>query len=323
MPRILEPSLEALGEATRRLRRGELVAFPTETVYGLGADTFNPDAVERIYALKGRPGDNPLIAHALDEDQAACVVDRWDDRCARLSHAFWPGPLTLVLAKSARVPGAATAGLATIAVRAPAHETTRRLLGRFGQPISAPSANRSGRLSPTAAAHVAEEFPEADDLIILDGGPCAVGLESTVLDLTGDVARVLRPGCVTVAMLRELLPEVECPPQRRQGAAPGTSPQHYAPRAPVELVDPSDLAPILEHAAGDQVILCFAAPAEGSAERVLVMPRSAAAYAAHLYEALRRADALKPERILIERPAETEGVWAAIQDRLERAAARA
>ncbi len=322
MPRLVEPTPEAIAEASRLLERGQLVVFPTETVYGLGADTHNAEAILKIYALKGRPADNPLIAHVYDDEQARPIVVRWDDRCAVLSQHFWPGPLTLVLDRAEVVDPAATAGLDTIAVRAPRHVAARALLQAFGRSISAPSANRSGRVSPTSAQHVVADFPEADDLFILDGGPCQIGIESTVLELTGPAPRVLRPGAITVEHLREVLGEIEAPQIRTQQASPGTTLRHYAPRTPAELVETAQLAQRL--ASGEPAaVLCFD-PASVKPPHISVpMPRSADLYASRLYDALRTADATGVSRIIIEQPQETHGPWAAIHDRLHRATAHA
>ena len=321
MPRLVEPTQDAIAEASQLLERGRLVVFPTETVYGLGADTTNAQAIELIYAFKGRPADNPLIAHVLDDVQARRIVATWDDRCAVLSEHFWPGPLTLVVARG-EVPASATVGLDTIAVRAPRHVVARALLHAFGRSISAPSANRSGRVSPTTAGHVVADFPEADELLVLDGGACEIGIESTVLELTGPTPRVLRPGAVTVERLREVLGEVDAPPVTTQLASPGTSLLHYAPRTPAELVETTQLAQRLAGGA-PAAVLCFE-PASVKPPHVPVpMPRSAEPYAARLYDALRTADATGVSRIIIEQPQETHGPWAAIHDRLRRATGHA
>jgi L-threonylcarbamoyladenylate synthase len=319
MPRPVEPSDDAVADAAARLRDGRVVAFPTETVYGLGADTFNPSAIDRVFALKERALDNPLIAHVRDAGQARAVVTGWDDRCTSLVERYWPGPLTLVLPRHGRVPDQATAGWPTIAVRAPAHPVARALLAAFGGPISAPSANRSGHVSPTAAGHVADDFADAEDLLILDGGACEVGIESTVLDLSRDVPTVLRPGAVSVEDLRVKLGEVTVGDIALQVASPGTSLRHYAPHAATELVEGPAVADRLRAQSGPAVVLCFDAGAVGAPHRAIVMPDGAAAYAARLYEALRAADARRPERILIERPPASGGLWLAIHDRLRRA----
>ena len=322
MPRLVEPTRDAIAEASRLLERGQLVVFPTETVYGLGADTRSVEAIQKIYALKGRPADNPLIAHVYDVEQARAIVVHWDDRCDVLSQRFWPGPLTLVLDRAESIDPAATAGLDTIAVRAPRHVVARALLHAFGRSISAPSANRSGRVSPTSAQHVVDDFPEADELLVLDGGPCQIGIESTVLQMTGPTPRVLRPGAITVEQLREVLGEVEAQQIISQQASPGTTHRHYAPQTPAELVDAAQLAQSL--AAGTPAaVLCFDPESVKPPHVAVSMPRSAEPYAARLYDALRNADESGLSRILIEQPQETHGQWAAIFDRLCRATKQA
>jgi L-threonylcarbamoyladenylate synthase len=306
-------------EAARRLARGDLVAFPTETVYGLGADTFNVAALDHVYAAKGRPDTNPLIAHVLDARQAWGLVARWDWRCERLTRRFWPGPLTLVLPRGEGVPPRASAGLDTIAIRSPAHPVARRLLAAFDSAISAPSANRSGHVSPTTARHVATDFP-GEDFLILDGGPCPVGIESTVVDLSDGQARLLRPGAVTTAAMALLIGDIDDSPVMRQGASPGTSPRHYAPRAPLELVQRADLPARLRAAASRCAVLSFDPVTGAAGHRLIVMPREPDAYAARLYEALREADAAGTACILVESPPRAEGLWTAILDRLRRAA---
>jgi L-threonylcarbamoyladenylate synthase len=327
LPRILDPSPDAIREAARRLRDGGVVAFPTETVYGLGADTASETGLARVYDLKGRPDDNPLIAHVLGANDARTLVaapdhapgEPWSERCAALARHFWPGPLTLVLPRAECVPDRATAGLPTIAVRSPRHAVARALLEAFGGPISAPSANRSGHVSPTTPRHVADDFPEAFDLVILDGGPCDVGIESTVLDLTGDPPRILRPGSVSEEALREIVPDVVVVEVARQAAAPGTSPHHYAPRTPAEMVAPDDLAGHLEGLRETAVVLCFDPSVVPPPHRAIEMPQGAGDYARRLYDDLRRADALDAARIVVERPPDSNAMWRAIVNRLRRA----
>jgi len=321
MPGQATVSEAAVAAAADRLRAGEPVAFPTETVYGLGADTFNTAALERVYALKGRPADNPLIAHVLDADQARRVAAVWEDRCELLANSCWPGPLTIVVPRAAGVPRIATAGWPSIAVRAPAHPVARRLLDAFGGPISAPSANRSGGVSPTTAGHVAADFADHADLLVLDGGPCTVGIESTVVDLTGDVPRLLRPGPVGIERLRAMLGEVTVPDSVAQAPSPGTTPRHYAPQTPTAIVDAAALAGRLAETTAPATVLCFAAATVPPPHRAIEMPPTPEAYAARLYAALREADRAGPQRILVVRPPSVEGLWKAIGDRLQRATA--
>lgn len=339
MPRMVVPTDESIAEATRRLHDGEVIVFPTETVYGLGADTFNPAALECVYRLKGRPQDNPLIAHVLDWEAARNVIDlkaqvlNGGERgtlARSLASTFWPGPLTLVLPKADHVPSRATGGRNTIAVRSPAHPVARKLLEQFGGPISAPSANRSGRVSPTTAQHVSDDFARVDDpaaqnLLILDGGACEVGIESTVLDLSfcesGARPRVLRPGSITVDQLRRVIGDVDVNSIHEQGASPGTAALHYAPRTPAELVDRAQLSQRLCQPSPRYAVLAFDASAVPSPHVGFGMPSDATSYARVLYGVLRQADAAGCARILIERPPDESEPWRAIHDRLRRATA--
>ncbi len=321
MPNLATASEAAVAAAADRLRAGEPVAFPTETVYGLGADTFSEAAIKRVYALKGRPADNPLIAHVLDAEGARRVAAVWEDRCELLARSCWPGPLTIVVPKAAGVPEIATAGWPSIAVRAPAHPVARRLLKAFGGPISAPSANRSGGVSPTTAGHVADDFADHADLLVLDGGPCALGIESTVVDLTGDVARLLRPGSVGIEHLRALLGDVAAPDSVAQAPSPGTTLLHYAPRTPTVIIDAAALAGRLAEAPAPATVLCFDATDVPPPHRAIAMPSTPQAYAARLYAALREADRARPEGILVVSPPSVEGLWMAVHDRLRRATA--
>jgi len=227
--RIIEPNQAHIREAAERLRAGSVVAFPTETVYGLACATFDPTAIALVYELKGRPRDNPLIAHVPDADAGRSLAQHWNPTAAALCHAFWPGALTLVVERSPQVPMQASAGRSTLAVRCPAHPVAQRLLAAFGRPISAPSANRSGHISATTAQHVADDFadvalPGMDELLIIDGGPTAMGIESTVIDVTTEPPRILRPGSITAEQIERVLEAaVETRPIAGQGASPGTS----------------------------------------------------------------------------------------------------
>jgi L-threonylcarbamoyladenylate synthase len=319
MARVLDPTPKAIEEAAARLRAGQPVAFPTETVYGLGAGTLDADALDAVYALKGRPSDNPLIAHVASAAHAAGIVRGWDERCDALAERFWPGPLTLVLPKARLVPARATAGLDTIAVRSPRHAVAADLLAAYGAPISAPSANRSGHVSATTARHVADDFADVADLIVLDGGPCAIGLESTVLDLAGPRPTILRPGGVTEEMLREVIGPVSAPRIVAQAASPGTSLRHYAPQTPCECVEPDELADLLATMSDPAAVLCFDTDAVPPPHRPIAMPQGAGTYAARLYDALREADRMGVEHIIIERPPETNEMWKVVADRLRRA----
>ena len=317
-------------EAAARLAAGEPVAFPTDTVYGLGCATADPVAIARIYALKGRPSDNPLIAHLAEAGPASlrslttpAAAD--DERVARLSAAFWPGPLTLVLPRGEGVPPVATGGRDSVAVRCPRHPVAAAMLEGFGGPVSAPSANVSGHVSPTTAAHVAAEFA-GHDLLILDGGPCVVGLESTVLQLTTDPPRILRPGAITAAMLRPILGDVDEPRILEQAASPGTSRRHYAPRQPIRVADAFAAAGVAEAAAscGDRCIAVGATEAIAGLPAAAFVPvgADAAAWSRELYAAVRAADARvaagEAAFILLVRPMDRGGDWAAVHDRIDR-----
>lgn len=325
VPQIIKPSHEALNSAASQLRAGGVVAFPTETVYGLGASTFNAAALGLIYQLKGRPFENPLIAHVTDWEQAKTQLvssqtqDRMVEMGAALAREFWPGPLTLVMPKSDRVPLRATAGLSTIALRSPAHPVAQEFLKAFGGPISAPSANRSGHVSPTTAQHVADDFADARDLLILDGGQSQVGIESTVLDLTTRPPRILRAGQVTLEQLQDVIGEVDATRVERQDASPGTSARHYAPRSLSELLSRDELKRRLDRAAAPAAVLTMHPTDVAAPHRAITMPREAEEYARVLYDSLRRADSLDMGCILIEEPPRESGLWAAIHDRLRRA----
>ncbi|MDR1194461.1 MAG: threonylcarbamoyl-AMP synthase [Peptococcaceae bacterium] len=246
--RILAPEDPRVEEAGRVLRDGGLVAFPTETVYGLGANGLDEKAVAGIYAAKGRPADNPLILHVISLAAAKALTRHWDSRAQKAAEKFWPGPLTMVLPAAPRIPSIVTAGLDTVAIRVPADPVAQALIGAAGVPVAAPSANLSGRPSPTRALHVLEDMDGRID-VILDGGPCAVGLESTILDLSVTPPAVLRPGAVTLRELRRLLGPVggeadEATVGPGPGAAssaappkaPGMKYRHYAPLAPATLL---------------------------------------------------------------------------------------
>ncbi|MFO0828364.1 MAG: L-threonylcarbamoyladenylate synthase [Phycisphaerales bacterium] len=319
MPKIVKADASAIKKAASIIKDGGVVAFPTETVYGLGCDTFNERAALEVYRIKRRPSSNPLIAHVLDVPMAKRVVIGWDVRCQKLAEAFWPGPLTLVLPRRAEVAPSSIGGRSTVAVRNPSHPVARQLLEASATPISAPSANRSGRVSPTRAEHVAEEFSDEPELLILDGGPSVVGLESTVLDLSRARPVVLRPGAVTVEMLKPIIGDIAEPLFVSQASSPGTSPRHYAPRSRAELVDASGLARRLTSCPDPVAVLAFSADIVPAPHVAIVMPNDPKEYAAKLYESLRQADSLDRPLILVERPPEKSGLWAAIHDRLRRA----
>jgi L-threonylcarbamoyladenylate synthase len=319
--------LVTVAEAVARLRAGDAVAFPTETVYGLGANADSAEAVAQVFALKGRPSDHPLIVHVAD----AGALDDWALAVApgarQLATRFWPGPLTLILPRAPGVLLAVTGGQDTVGLRCPAHPLAHALLAACGEAgirgLAAPSANRFGRLSPTAAAHVREEFGPA--LAILDGGDCAVGIESTIVDCSGAAPRVLRPGMLTVTALEAALGLPLSGDMQDRPRVSGSLALHYAPRTPLELVAAENLAArvaALQACGGRIAVLSHTVlQRHGDSDGVvwLQMPRGVAAYARVIYARLRDADALGVCRLLVEAvPAEPP--WAAVADRLRRAA---
>ncbi|MGF1591924.1 MAG: L-threonylcarbamoyladenylate synthase [Kiloniellaceae bacterium] len=323
-PEILPPDDDALARAAALLRAGRLVAFPTETVYGLGADATSDAAVAGIFAAKDRPQFNPLIVHFTDAAAAEREVV-FDDRARRVAAAFWPGPLTLVLPRrrDSRISLLCSAGLDSQAVRVPAHPVARRLLAECGLPLAAPSANASGRISPTEAAHVAASLGARVPLI-LDGGPCPLGLESTVLDLSGATPAILRPGSVMAQDLTPILGDViegpETAENRESGVlkGPGMLSSHYAPDRPLRL-EARDVA-------ADEALLAFGAEVPAGAAQTLNLSPTGdlKEAAAHLFAYLHRLDALDVRAIAvvpIPQTGATGGLGAAINDRLRRAAA--
>lgn len=320
MPLSIEMSL-AVEEAAAWLRCGGLAAFPTETVYGLGADAENPSAVACVFAVKGRPAGHPLIVHIRN----AAQLDRWAVGIPavawRLAKRFWPGPLTLILKRSARAPDIVTGGQDTVGLRVPDHPVALALLDAFGGGIAAPSANRFGRVSPTVAAHVCEELGEAVDCI-LDGGPCRIGIESTILDLSGARPRLLRPGAVAPEALAEILGEPPAGPTPGAPRAPGALPSHYAPRTPLDLIPAEELKTEVRRRlekGGRVAVLARVAATPPAGCIWQVMPADPEAYARGLYARLRELDALRADRLLVEVPPDS-AAWKAVRDRLRRAA---
>lgn len=309
--------------AATLLRAGELVAFPTETVYGLGADARNPRAIARIFAAKGRPVDHPLIVHL----PGVAHLERWavdiPEAAGRLAAAFWPGPLTLILKRHPDVPDAVTGGQDTVGLRVPRHPLALQLLREFDGGAAAPSANRFGRVSPTTAAHVREELGDAVAMIV-DGGPCEVGIESTILDLSAGEPRILRPGMLDAAALGAVLGR---PPESGAGQnaprVPGSMEAHYAPRTPLRLVAASALAQTAREALdrGRRVaVLAPGAPALAHPS-LAWHPASAdpARFAHEIYARLRELDGAGCDLILVEAPP-ADAAWRAVTDRLSRAA---
>ncbi len=302
-------------DAARVLRAGGLVAFPTETVYGLGADVFNTDALARIFVAKGRPADNPLIVHVPTPEDALRVATHLPPAAEALAAAFWPGPLTLVLARRADVPAAVSAGLDTVGVRVPALPLARTFLAACGTPVAAPSANRSGRPSPTSWEAVREDLDGRID-VLLTGPDAEAGLESTVVDATGAVPVLLRPGAVSLEALRAVVPGLALPHGASEllRRSPGTRHRHYAPRARVVLVDAPEHAP-----AGPGVAWIGLDAAPDGAAPAFVAP-DVAAYAHALFRFFRTCDAAGVAMIACQRVPET-GLGRALNDRLTRAAA--
>jgi L-threonylcarbamoyladenylate synthase len=309
--------------AARILREGGLVAFPTETVYGLGADASQPAAVARIFAVKGRPADHPVIVHLPDARELARWAAEVPAAASALAQAFWPGPLTLILRKSEQVSPVVTGGQDTVGLRVPDHPVALALLRQHGGGIAAPSANRYGKVSPTAAGHVRADLGGDVDFV-LDGGPCAVGIESTILDLSGSAPAILRPGGIARATIEAVL---ERPVLMQPGAAvraPGSHVSHYAPRARVLVETRHSIAAAAARLLGDGKRVAYIGPADilelpAAVDRLLVAGESSA-FAQGLYAALRRADAAGADAVLIVPPDGGSGLDQAILDRLQRAA---
>jgi L-threonylcarbamoyladenylate synthase len=314
----IEPTPAAIARAADALRAGALVAFPTETVYGLGADATNPAAVAALYRVKDRPADHPVIVHLAAPEALGGWTAALPRGADALIEAFWPGPLTLVLLAGPRVHPALTGGQPTVGLRVPSHPVAASLLRRFGEAVAAPSANRFGRISPTRADHVASEFAgHAAPPMILDGGASPVGLESTIVDLSGAAPRLLRPGSIGLAALAEVL-GVEPEPVSRGGPrAPGRLASHYAPSTPAMLLDPMRLAASLD-ARGRTGVLSFGAGSYPEAATWLALPADPAAAGRELYAALRDLDGAGLDRILIETPPNGPD-WLAVADRVGRA----
>ncbi|HTU82731.1 MAG TPA: L-threonylcarbamoyladenylate synthase [Candidatus Acidoferrales bacterium] len=302
--------------AVEILRCGGIVAFPTETVYGLGANAFDAEAVARIFEAKKRPRFDPLIVHVRDDAMLATVAAEIGPNARKLIERFWPGPLTLVFPKRSSVPDLVTAGLAAVAVRMPSHAVARELLRRTGLPLAAPSANPFGFLSPTQAAHVARMLGDCVDLIV-DGGPTSLGVESTIL-VPDPVAMLLRPGALPLEEIEAVVGPVSRPSGDSAGpAAPGRLPRHYSPATPIRIVDPATV-PVAERA-GAAVLAWRSLPEGYAAGRVLSPAGDLREAAAHLFERLHELDALRPSRIDAE-PVPERGLGLAIADRLRRAA---
>ena len=315
MPIIVKPNLTNIEQAAISLHEGRLVAFPTETVYGLGADATNDAAVAQIFKAKGRPRFNPLIVHIADSKNAN-EISMLNELSECLIEKFWPGPLTLVLARREDSPLSllVSAGLDSVAVRQPAHPVARALLRATGRPLAAPSANRSGRLSPTTAAHVGDSLGESVAMI-LDGGPCSRGLESTIVQVSDTQATLLRPGAVPRAEIESVLGQhLTKPPRENLPTAPGQLASHYAPEHVLRLN--------VHHVEADETLLAFGQPVEGSPRAMLNLSPSGDLMeaAANLFSHLRILDQKSSARIAV-MPIPQDGLGEAINDRLARAAA--
>ncbi len=314
-----------VADAVTILRRGGLVAFPTETVYGLGADALNPEAVERVFEAKGRPADNPLIVHVASAKQARRFAADLPESARTLMEKFWPGPLTVVVERNDLVPDLVTAGLDTVAIRVPRHPVTLALLEAFDGGIVGPSANTSGRPSPTRAEHVVHDLAGRIDFVI-DGGPTVIGLESTVVDCTVAPPAILRKGALTREALEQAIGPLQRPDSNGMSRSPGTRHRHYAPRARVVLTPPEDperFAAVLKECADRRqtIGLLVHSPAlkslRGSVRTTAVT--GSEDLARQLFQALREFDAAGVDTIIVEAVEET-GIGATIMDRLRRAA---
>lgn len=334
---ILPPTNDSIEQGAALIRDGQLVAFPTETVYGLGGNALDPEAVARIFEAKGRPGDNPLIAHIAHVKQLRPLIACEPSQTViRMIDAFWPGPLTMIFPRSEAVPANLSAGLDTVSVRLPAHPVARALIMNADTPIAAPSANRSGRPSPTTAQHVFEDMDGRIPLII-DGGACKVGVESTVVDMTGDVPRILRPGGVTAEMIAQVAGSVEIDPavlrplkEGEKPRSPGMKYRHYAPKGDLTIVTGREER--VTQAISEMYDLALA---DGHRPLILALNAHLSAYgsrrtealgggeeemAQRIFSALRDADALGAD-VLLSEAVEAQGLGLAVMNRLGRAAA--
>ena len=312
---------ESIRLAAEVIRNGGLVAFPTETVYGLGADALNPEAVAKIFEAKQRPSFDPLIVHIATRASLDLLVETISFGDDRLMDAFWPGPLTLVLPKRENVPDIVTAGLSTVAIRMPAHPVAQALIREAGVPIAAPSANPFGYVSPTCAQHVLDGLGDRVDLI-LDGGPCQIGVESTIVSMGGSRLELLRPGSVTLAEIREVIGSVVRAASSQTVVAPGQLPRHYATRTPMTILATQGARPIV-HGHERAGLLAISAPGyvddRFRAIEVLSPSGDLREAARNLFAALRRLDALRLDHLYAE-PCDERGLGLAIMDRLRRCA---
>lgn len=325
---IAPPDADTLARAVTLLRRGELVAFPTETVYGLGADAENPRGVRAIFAAKGRPADHPVIVHAADTAHARVWARAFPPAAEALAHAFWPGPLTLIVPRAARATDDLTGGQDRVGLRVPSHPVARALLQAFhaagGHGVAAPSANRFGRISPTTAQHVRDDLGDAVALIV-DGGACAVGIESTIVAFDGEAPLLVRPGGVGADAIARVLGLAPAAATAGAPRASGTHASHYAPRTAAFLVDARSLpAELVRLAERDEAVAVLARSLTRPPEfegRWIAAPGDVDGYARDLYANLRALDAAGADAILIEAPP-LDAAWLAVRDRLARATHR-
>jgi L-threonylcarbamoyladenylate synthase len=311
---------DEIRRAAEILRAGRLVAFPTETVYGLGADASSPAAIALLYTVKRRPMEHPVIVHFADAAHAFAWTREVPGIARRLAGRFWPGPLTLVLKHSALARDFVTRGVDTIGVRVPSHPVAREMLEAFGGGVAGPSANRFGHVSPTTAAHVRADLGRDVDLV-LEGGSSEVGIESTILDLSRDRPVLLRPGHISREALEQFLGEPVPMGDAQAPRHPGGLERHYAPQTPVRIVPPHALDAEIAKLGARAAVLAFSRPDE-RVEFWLRMPRDAEGYARRLYAALRELDAAGCDAILIESTPQ-EPAWQAVCDRLQRASSQA
>jgi L-threonylcarbamoyladenylate synthase len=316
----------AVAQAVALLRAGEVVAIPTETVYGLAANALDPAAVARIFEIKGRPAHNPIICHVADRALANRCVACWPENAERLARSFWPGPLTLVLPRSKVIPDIVTAGGDTVGIRWPSHPFTRAVIKACEFPLAAPSANLSNQLSPTAAAHVRKQLDGRIPLIV-DGGDCNVGIESTVVDVSVDPARLLRPGMIHEASLLAVTGELRVGAEGAELRSPGLLKRHYSPRARLVVGDWHDEVALKALADGlglapqqTGIVAHSQVPGAGEWLRVAVVPHDAEAYARALYAELHQCDESGAKAIIVEKLPDSPE-WRALADRLNRAAA--
>ena len=319
-PMTTTASEAVIRHAVAALRAGELVAFPTETVYGLGADAMNPEAVRRIFAAKGRPADHPVIVHLLDAAQLGHWARSVSPTAAVLAEHFWPGPLTLILPRTQSVSDAVTGGQDTVGLRVPSHPVARALLEAFGGGIAGPSANRFGRLSPTCAADVRAELG-TEVALVLEGGASDVGIESAIVDCSGAEPALLRPGMIGADAIAAVLGRPLVSGTRSSPRVPGMLQSHYAPATPVSIVSANELLRLVRDVAVDTGVLAMRpAPPGFDTVRWIEAVAEPAAYARDLYARLRHLDAMGCDRLLVEAVPDTAS-WTAIRDRLSRAAA--